>query len=422
MRREIRPNWTRDDLPMSVDVDIALLDVPSVGSSGRVDSRMNVTCAPPIRLAVPWPPPKMDASELDFGISTTGDRLLVAMDAFGHWLGHSNARLLAVIEPGARIVKIEEKAESLGIHLVIFESSKDYETRYWSLVQVLADNARPGTKWSVIMDDDTFFPSMEGVLDMLRQYDERKPYYIGGLSENGKQIGLFGIFAFGGAGIFISRPLLHQLGKVWELCEENTDHGDGKIASCIYQLTDTKLTVDSGLFQMDLAGDVSGFFEAARTLPVSLHHWRSWFWADMAQISSVSRACSTSCILRQWRFADGWILTNGYSVIRYSDEFNEEVDMVKNVRPMEKTWDDMNGSNDQSFYFRLAPLRPRDKGKMSYKLAESVVLDDGSVRQIYILQSRDEHTENEKSEPEAVTYQDSSEGDRVIELIWRRAQ
>ncbi|KAL1971605.1 hypothetical protein VTN31DRAFT_2226 [Thermomyces dupontii] len=428
VRREIQAKWTMDDLPMSMDVDMALLNVSSAESSSdfnETDVGWNVTCAPPIQLRVPRPPPKVDASHLDFAISTTGVRLLEAMNAFGHWLGHSNARMLAVIKPGADLLAIERKANSLGINLVIIESDKDYETRYWSLVKVLADNARPETKWSVVMDDDTFFPSMTGLVDMLAQYDETQPYYIGALSENAKQIGIFGVFAFGGAGIFISRPLLTELGEVWDGCQEHTEHGDGKIAWCIYQLTDTKLTIDPGLYQMDLPGDASGFFEAGRKLPISLHHWRSWFWADMAKISSVSRACGTSCILRQWRFADDWILTNGYSVIQYSDQYNEEIakSKGKGPRPMEKTWDDMNGSNDQSFYFRLAPLRPKDPGKVSYKLEDTIVEDDGSVRQIYVLRApRDENGQKQATEQEAVTLQNDRQGDRVIELIWRPVQ
>lgn len=426
VRREIEPKWTMDELPMSMDVDMALLNVSSDDSGMDADEtggRWNLTCGPPIQLRVPRPPPKVDASHIDFAISTTGERLLEAMDAFGHWLGHSNARMLAVIGPGADLAAIERKANRLGINLSIIESDKDYETRYWSLVKVLADNARPETKWSVVMDDDTFFPSMTGLVEMLAQYDETQPYYIGALSENARQIGIFGVFAFGGAGIFISRPLLTQLGEVWDGCREHTEHGDGKIAWCIYQLTDTKLTIDPGLYQMDLPGDASGFFEAGRKLPISLHHWRSWFKADMTKISSVSRACGTTCILRQWRFADDWILTNGYSVIQYSDQYNQAIANSKGVRPMEKTWDDMNGSNDHSFYFRLAPLRPKDPGKVSYKLEDSIVEDDGSVRQIYILRApRDPNGQRQATPQEAVALQNNQQGDRVIELIWRPVQ
>ncbi|KAL1969258.1 hypothetical protein VTN77DRAFT_9450 [Rasamsonia byssochlamydoides] len=396
VRREIIARHTDKPLPMSTRLDIPLLDTHSVNLSHPATDQesVNNNCSEPIYVEVPIPPAPVDASHIDFAIATTADRLLVALDAFAHWASDSNARIFALIEPHQDTKKIKRKASALGIDLSIFESDAEYNSRYSSLVKLLADNLREETKWCCIMDDDTFFPSLPRLVEMLAQYDETKPYYIGGLSESDKQVAIFGIIAYGGAGMFFSRPLMEQLRDVWDDCKASMEHGDGKIAHCIYQYTTTKLTIDPGLRQLDLMGDASGFFEAARPVPVSVHHWRSWFNADMVKLSAVTLVCGTSCLLRQWRFSDGWILTNGYSVIRYSTEIPD------NDISMEKTWDDMNGATDESWLYTLGPLRPKDPKKFSYRL-EDVVIEDGQIRQFYIHRSG------------------LLEGDRVLELAWR---
>lgn len=395
VRREIVARHTDKPVPMSTRLDIPLLDTQSVNlSHSATDQDYTANCSEPIVVEVPIPPAPVDASHIDFAIATSGDRLIGALDAFAHWASDSNARIFSLIEPYGDIKKIKRKASSLGINLIIFESDAEYNDRYSSLVKLLAENAREETKWSCIMDDDTFFPSLPKLVEMLAKYDETKPYYIGGLSESDKQVAVFGIIAYGGAGMFFSRPLMDQLRDVWDKCEADMEHGDGKIAHCIYQYTTTKLTVDPGLRQLDLMGDASGFFEAARPVPVSVHHWRSWFDADMVKLSAVALVCGTTCLLRQWRFSDGWILTNGYSVIRYSTNIPDD-DIS-----MEKTWDDMNGATDESWLYTLGPLRPKDPKKFSYRL-EDVVIEDGLIRQFYIHRSL-------------------LEGDRVLELAWRK--
>jgi hypothetical protein len=394
VRREIVARQTEKPVPMSMRLDIPLLDTHGVNLSHPATDQESVhNCSEPLYVEVPIPPPPVDAFHLDFAVATTADRLHGALDAFAHWASDSNARIFALIEPRGDTKKIKRKASALGISLFIFESNAEYNARYSSLVKLLAENAREETQWSCIMDDDTFFPSLPRLVEMLAQYDETKPYYIGGLSESDRQVAIFGIIAYGGAGMFFSRPLMNQLRDVWDKCEAGMEHGDGKIAHCIYQYTTTKLTVDPGLRQLDLMGDASGFFEAARPVPVSVHHWRSWFNADMVKLSAVTLVCGTSCLLRQWRFADGWVLTNGYSVVHYSTEIpNDDISM-------EKTWDDMNGSTDESWLHTLGPLRSKDPKKSSYRL-EDVVIEDGQIRQFYIHRS-------------------SLDGDRVLELAWR---
>jgi hypothetical protein len=91
------------------------------------------------------------------------------------------------------------------------------------------------------------------------------------MSENEAHVAIFGVIAYGGAGVFFSRPLLDQLGNVWDQCGGATEHGDGRIAQCIYQYTTTKLTIELDLYQLDLKTDAAGFFEAGRSQPLSVH-------------------------------------------------------------------------------------------------------------------------------------------------------
>ncbi|KAL2012965.1 hypothetical protein VTN00DRAFT_490 [Thermoascus crustaceus] len=393
LRREViaRQSASKQNTPERLD--IPLFDVRKLNMTDPDGQQVPDACSDPITVTVPIPPKRVDASHIIFGVATTYDRLYESLDGFAHWAGHSNAHIYALIEPHGKLGKLRSKAESLGIVLDIQESDIEYNMRYFSLLRLLHDNLEEGTQWGCVIDDDTFFLSMPRLVERLRSYDATKPYYVGGLSESQPQIGVFGVMGFGGAGVFLSRPLLTELNQVYDICQEMEGTGDRKIARCIYQYTDTKLTVDHGLRQLDLMGDASGFFEAGRQQPLSVHHWKSWYHADMVKLSAVSAVCGDSCLLQQWRFKDDWILTNGFSVIRYSEP-RPDGDFS-----MERTWEDHNGAVQDSFLHALGPLRPKDDGKFSYQLEDAIV-EDGQVRQLYV-------------------HRGLPEGDFVLELVWR---
>ncbi|EED14967.1 conserved hypothetical protein [Talaromyces stipitatus ATCC 10500] len=367
-RREIYVTLTdKEEIPITTKMDVNLFDERPTSLSSNVQTTVN--CSEPITVRVPPSLPFRDASHIDFAISTNMERLMDSMDAFSVWAGYTNTRFLVFIEPGADQRKAQRKAKSLGLNIELYESDVDYENRYSLLVKLLADHARPETRWFCIMDDDTFFLSMPRLLHMLGKYDDTKPHYIGTVTESDSQLSMFGIFAYGGAGMFFSRPLMDELGRIWDECDAGTDHGDGKIAHCVYQYTRTKLEMETGLNQLDLMNDASGWFEAARSIPVSLHHWKSWFSADVVKMTAVRDVCGTNCVLRQWRFADGWVLTNGYSVIHHGASISDDYGAFA----MEKTWDDLNGSTDESFVRTLGPLRSKEADKISLRLEDAIV-------------------------------------------------
>ena len=379
--------------PRAQRVDLPLLDASLTPSNDTLDP--NRCFHPvPIRVQMPANRARLDASHIDFAVASTVGRLNSSLEAFAHWAAYSNARILALAEPNKRSAEVEARAKAMGVDLQITESRDEYQLKYFSLLRHLANKARPETRWSSIIDDDTFFLSLPALVEALSAHDASRPIYLGGLSESVKQIHSFGVMAFGGAGIFFTRPLLDKLDEVYESCQSMGSHADRQISHCVYQETNTKLTPEYGLHQLDLKGDVSGFFEAARQPPLSVHHWKSWYQMDMAKLSAVAKICGDACLLSRIQFNDNWVLTNGFSVVHYSTNVN----IGDNT--MEKTWKKHGGSTTESYYHALAPLRPKDKKKFSYRLHDAVVEKD-RVRQWYI-------------------HRDWFKGDRVLEFIWRR--
>lgn len=398
-RREIVVNVTPEPLPMRSKVKQPLLEVKR-GSDHFVPGESQDGCSIPIpmQIEVPQPLKVADASHIDFGVATTVRRLNDSLDQFAHWAGYTRTRVFALVEPDeddTAVPQVKAKAELLGINLFITESEDDYLHRYFALIPLMEANMREKTQWACIIDDDTFFLSMSALVKALEGYDHTQPMYIGALSEGIPQIAVFGIIAFGGAGVFLSRPLLTDLTTVYDECEQMTYTGDRRIGNCIYSYTTTRLTVDHRLHQLDLMHDASGFFESGREPPLSVHHWKSWFHADMTKLSVISDLCGDSCLLRQWQFDDNWILTNGYSVIQYTFA-PEPGDLT-----MEMTWEPHNGANDESYLHELGPLRRKDDDKQSYLLEDAVLEPNGRVTQWYIMR-------------------DTRYGDKVLELTWRK--
>ncbi|KAJ5485289.1 hypothetical protein N7539_005277 [Penicillium diatomitis] len=406
-RRRIAVTFSDEQVPMRQQMDQPLLEgqtrgAASGGESPHEQALDGCTIPAPITIVTPRPPKMADASHIDFGVATSISRLNESLDQFAHWAGYTRTRIFAIVEPMESesdtregIANVKAKADSIGINLIVSESKDDYLHRYFALVSLLEKNLREATQWACIIDDDTFFLSMPALVQALGEYDHTKPMYVGGLSEGIPQISEFGIMAFGGAGVFLSRPLLSILGTVYEVCEQMTWTGDRRIAHCIYDHTTTKLTVDHRLRQLDLLDDASGFFESGREQPLSVHHWKSWFHMDMPKLSTISEVCGPSCLLRQWQFSDGWFLTNGYSIVKYG--FPPAPDDVS----VEMTWNPLNGATIESYLHELGPIRRKDEHKMSYLLQDSQMESDGSVTQWYILR-------------------DKIQGDQIFELTWQK--
>ncbi|KAF7590710.1 hypothetical protein BBP40_002501 [Aspergillus hancockii] len=354
-------------------------------------------CAPAVTVEAPAPVAQVDASHLVVGVATSLERLNDSLNQFAHWAGGTNTRLFAMAEivPSTEKSRVLRRASELGINLTILESPEEWLDRYFHLTRALLRHRDTKTRWAAIIDDDTFFPSMSNLVDRLATYDHSQPQYIGAPTENLSQMSIFTYMAYGGAGIFLSIPLLLELDEVYDECYELKDHGDKRVSQCIYQHTTTKLTWDRRLFQMDLGEDVTGFYESGRPLPLSLHHWKSWFAVDVVALGKVAAICGDDCQLRRWRISDTWFLVNGFSIVQYSSPMTDMIGM-------EQTWDPSPEAREKNYAFSLGPLRPKDEGKVSFRL-KSAISEGRRLRQIYVY------------EPE---YPSSPQ---IVEIVWRMA-
>ncbi|KAJ5625184.1 hypothetical protein N7510_001493 [Penicillium lagena] len=370
----------------SSDLSLSPPDFTTIDASvpGTVHPLSQERCAVAATIEAPRPNPPVDASHLIFGVSTSLERLDNSLEAFAHWAGGTNARIIAMIKDDYTMNKstVMEHATKRDIRLEIIEHSDDTLDRYFRLTNVLLhERSNATTEWAVIIDDDTFFPSMRNLVNGLKEYDSSKSWYIGAPTENINQMGVFGYMAYGGAGIFLSIPMLQEMDQYFDDCFLFKDTGDKRVASCIYLHTQTQLTWDHRLFQMDFQNDATGFWESGRTLPLSLHHWKSpeWFPHDVIGMSKAASVCGDNCQLKRWRVTDEWFLVNGFSVVEYSQPQDEE-----DLKAMEATWDSSVWAIEEGFAYSLGPLRPKDWMKDSYQL-KGAILEGNRLRQYYIL-------------------------------------
>ncbi|KAJ9213061.1 hypothetical protein DTO166G4_5391 [Paecilomyces variotii] len=354
-----------------------------------------------------------ETSKLLFGLATTVDRLERLLPSLLYSFGDSKAGIIVLVPPTDDDLSQQEMYfRSRGLDVTIQSSPLEFTARYFGLVEAFDEHirtVRPNTTWVSFIDDDTFFLSLPSIAEQLKLFDATKKHYIGSLSEASWQVDTFGHIAFGGAGVFVSVPLLEVLTTVYDECQSwGEQPGDQKLGQCIERFGNTPLTIWPSLYQMDMQGEVDGVYESGRRID-SLHHWNSWYTKDVVKMSTVAAAAGRKSVLRRWVFdqeefinnATGqsirtfWVLTNGYSIVKYT-YLEGTPDDVINFDHTEKTWEeDPRGYEDS-----LGPLRPKDQEgviKERYLLKDAVVVGD-NVHQFYTREEPDSH--------------------RVIEIVW----
>ncbi|CAF2349492.1 unnamed protein product [Brassica rapa] len=137
------------------------------------------------------------------------------------------------------------------------------------------NNANKDTRWFVIADDDTLF-FLDNLVKALEQYDHKKHYYIGMNSENVWSNAIFGFdMGYGGGGYALSYPTVETLLKRMEDCIARYlgVYSDLLSFRCLADLG-IDLTMNKGIHQIDLHGDISGLLSAHPQSPlISLHHF-----------------------------------------------------------------------------------------------------------------------------------------------------
>jgi hypothetical protein len=367
-------------------------------------SDTTIVTPPPLTLRVPSSP-EIDTSITSFGIATSAERLPSAFPNLKHWLSNTSSLLHVALAASDedKLWALQAQLDDLSINGTINPTTLPFSKAYFSLIKELYDSRTPNTQWIVLIDDDTFIPSLPALINRLNTaYDSTQELLISAASDNIDQIHTFGLQPFGGGGIFLSVPLAASLvqPEIWKSCmSSSSGQGDQIVNECLQGHSPVRPIFDQGLNQMDITGDFytpAGYFESGRQM-LTIHHWRSWFFVDMPAVSAVSKACGYEGVLMRWKFAGDVVLSNGYSITEYPKGITDS-----ELAGVEQTWP---GRKEQ-FIHRIGPLREkleRDR-KRTYGMVATAVTEEG-MRQTYVERA------------EGVSGMEAGE-DKVVELVW----
>lgn len=341
-------------------------------------------------------------SSLMLGVATTLKRVEESLPTFARWLSNTGSPLLVLLvdqlnleDNGEVVQRVLALAAELGIELILEPYQPTFAAdseglKNFGLAPVLDKHRRQETKWFGIIDDDTFFLSLPRMVEALEPYDPKKPWYIGALTEGHTRVAKEGFKAWGGAGFFISPPLMETLAENAVQCVHlDKFFGDILWRDCITEVTSptVKLTEMPGLNQMDLWRDLSGWYEAGFSPIHTVHHWKSWHFFPITLAHVVSDVAGPDSVLQRYLFANNTVFTNGYSIAQYPTGLPDlnlvELTMTEDVnidRPPEVL----------EFHHSMGNTRPAlelGKQKIQWKFAHAVLTPGGTVRQFYIKQT-----------------------------------
>ncbi|KAK5632427.1 hypothetical protein RRF57_008141 [Xylaria bambusicola] len=395
----------------------------------------NEKCIEPLNVYVPESPYPAtgNLSDFMFGVSTTFKRFsgekTSPVSEWTYWLtdgkGNSNGGKLILLLLDAteeQITHARTVLRNAGIDVDVYHSDSTMEmaVRYLTLIPTLYNHPdRRQKKWLVSCDDDTFFPSVHKLVQRFEEYDPHQQLYIGVLSEDINNVDRHGSQAFGGAGVFLSVPLAEQITRDYETCktdekikESNSGwgpQGDILLRKCIYENTDVRLSVLHGLYQLDLYGDPSGFYEAGLS-PISLHHFKGggWHSAMPWEYTKIAHICGEDCTFLRFQTSDDFIISTGFSIAHYplGVDFNlQQMERTFAAAPQDKGW---------NLDYVFDPQRPsllKTGRKISWDLQEATVTPDNTLRQIFVRKANDWRWVDKNERP-------MSQVDGVIELVW----
>lgn len=377
-------------------------------------------------------PDQIDASKLLFGASTTPERFndekISPLKEWVRWLtdGHGNsngAGMVLALFKGNDEQMDETRATlaRLGINATVVHSNVDLDMagRYMDLVRMLWEEpSRPQRDYFAIVDDDTFFPAINELSRVLSHYDPKKPYYLGTFTERNDWFALNRIpMAYGGAGVFLTAPTMEKV-LAADCLAKNSDgtykidsvDGDRLLYFCIRDNTDIVLTPLHRLWQFDMFGDPSGFYESGHQ-PLSIHHFKSWHHIYPDKSHVVADACGEDCVFQKFQFADNFVISNGYSVAEYPQGIDFDVLQYEGTFEyggVDKTQMDVVFA--QTFGMLRKPLTGTGK-KRQWVLLGAIKEGDGRVKQVYLKKKEDERWI--QSGVEALPERDS-----VVVLVW----
>ncbi|PPJ54208.1 hypothetical protein CBER1_01064 [Cercospora berteroae] len=335
---------------------------------------------------------------LMLGVATTMKRIEESLPTFSRWLSNTGSPLVVLLVDQTDLKKVDldisrtnTQAEALGIELIFEPYHHTFQAdseglKNFGLATVLDKNRREETQWFGIIDDDTFFLSLRRMVENLGRYDHHYPWYIGALTEGHTRVAKEGFKAWGGAGFFISPPLMRTLAdNAVECTRLDKFFGDLLWRDCIQEVTSptVQLTEMRGLNQIDLWKDLSGWYEAGFNPILTVHHWKSWHFYPVAVGHIVADVAGPDAFLQRYRFGNHTVLTNGFSIAEYPFGLPDlnlvELTMTEDVnvnRPPEQL----------EFHHSFGHTRPKmelGRDKIQWKFEHAVKTSAGVVRQFY---------------------------------------
>ena len=398
-------------------VDEAIFQEPLYVESTE-DENAGLSACQPIGLPVPQFKTNLDVdtSSLFFGASTTLDRLNASIPYWAQWLTGAEASMVVVLhwdteeESGittaeqlratSNWTEVSQTLQTYGLNVTMLpymefgdgthKVDDDHQRRHLSIPQAMYSMREPRHEWFVIMDDDTFFVSLPNLLDGLAQFNPEKPHFIGQLSESRYHFHRATYMAYGGAGVFLSAPVLEHINQHYTTCIDRNriNHdidprppgGDMLLKFCVEESDGTSkvsLELLAGLHQVDLHGDPWGWYESGLTNILTLHHFNTFAPFPLLDASFVSDVCG-DCFLQRYRFRDDTIFTNGASIVKYPNG----IDHI----PFHKVEQTFNSEGPDDFIdsFATRPKLTEGIGKRSWRFKTAIRTKDGLVRQFYL--------------------------------------
>ena len=191
--------------------DVVFLDRNVTGKEAELSATVcplhTISTLPPRR------PTRYTASTLVFGITLSVDDIFESLQHWPYWARKSKVSF-HILLPSSDYDRVTEATElirgSLGInvHVEATQDTDDPAKLTLMLVESMQKKAASGMEWFIILSPATFVTSVDDVLLALEPYNSGQSLYMGGLSERTQQKEKRGLFAYGGAGIVLSRQLL----------------------------------------------------------------------------------------------------------------------------------------------------------------------------------------------------------------------
>jgi hypothetical protein len=355
---------------------------------------------------------KTDTGKLMLGTATFLERINQSLPEMSHWLANTDTTLLVIlrdrkpdVEDMQAVMKLAEDLK-MSVTLILDNSMTGEAQSNFGLATYLQKALSDKTQWIGIIDDDTFFPSLPRLIQSLAAYDHSLPWYIGGLTERRLGISREGFKAWGGAGVFFSRPLLNTLADNHQNCLPMAKKwGDALWRDCVLKVTSptVHLTRLAGLNQLDMYGNMAGWYESNPNT-LSIHHWKSWHQFPVPLAHLVTDVAGIDTFLQRYHYTDNVVFTNGYSIVYYPDGLPDLNLIEGTMHPYPGAKMPAAGGEFKDSLGRLRSVLKEGVEKISWTFVTAVKTGNGCVRQFYVKGASAEQTDV----------------DSVIEIDWCR--